>query len=305
MIRSIAPTTGRYRHVVFADAIDAGQPINLAPADNAALDADFEPVAGEFLEWLFDRGGLDVRHYRAETLSRRLGACLRKLRASSLAGARAAIERDPALVHDALSAMLIGVTHFFRDPLVFNELAVSILPSLLSRKSNIRIWSAGCSDGAELYSIAMLLAEIGAAHRAELLGTDVRMAAVRTAQVGIYEQVALSEMSADRLVQHFDPFVPPESSALRGPCWRVKESLRSMARWRSADLLRTLEPGPWDLILCRNTAMYFRSESAAKVVGQLHSSLVRGGYLVLGHAERPIGGFGSHAPGAGCFLKAG
>src|SRR5262249_62227868 len=105
--------------------------------------------------------GLAPRHYRTETLHRRLPACLRAVRARSLAHARRLLEDQPSLVATALGTLIIGVTSFFRDPGVFEQLRTQVLPGLLRGPGGLRVWCCGCSDGPEVYSLAVLLAECG------------------------------------------------------------------------------------------------------------------------------------------------
>jgi chemotaxis protein methyltransferase CheR len=285
--------TGRYRHVVFADAIDgAGRAVNLAPVDGHDIEQALDAKQAEFLEWLFGKANIDARQYRAEAMARRLPACMRALRVSNVEGARLAIARDPALVNDALNAMLIGVTEFFRDKAAFDALAERVLPELLGRTGGeLRVWSVGCSNGAELYSVAMLLNELGVTEGIELLGTDCRMDATRAAAAGVYDSHRLTGISGERLLRHFELVEPSANAGAKAdePLWKVKEALRRVPHWRTADLLGTVEPGPWDLILCRNAAMYLRPGAAADLWGRLSNVMTRAGYLVLGKAERPSG----------------
>jgi len=304
--------TGRYRHIVFADAIDgADRALDLAPVETIEDHESIDINDGAFLHWLFRQNGLDVWQYRAQALGRRLPACLRKLRVTNISQAKAALERHPQLLEAAMSTMLIGVTSFFRDEAVFAELARIVLPELLRRKRPLRIWSVGCSDGQELYSVAMLLAELGSCEGIELLGTDCRIEATRAAARGIYGESAIRAVSPQRLATHFDydgawQGVWDESNSTgRAHQWRIKAPLRAMARWRTADLLTTIEPGPWDLILCRNAAMYLRCNAAAGLWAQLAGAMGRGGYLVLGKAERPAGASGLSSLGQYIYRRSG
>jgi chemotaxis protein methyltransferase CheR len=280
-------TNGHYRHVVFADALRGpARAMNFAPSavpsrwSLKVLSFD----QARFLRWLFDRAGLDEQQYREETLERRLPACLRALHAGSLSEARYLIERHPALLLKAMDAMILGVTGFFRDRPVFNALREQVLPTL--GRPRVRVWSAGCSDGAELYSVAMLLDERGLLHRSHLLGTDCRPTAVRRAAAGSYSGTTLGSVSRDLLDRYF---------VLRSDqTWRVIPALRAATHWRAGDILRHVEQGPWDIILCRNVAMYLRQESAVRLWERLHDALRPGGVLVLGRAERPGGGRLNH-----------
>jgi chemotaxis methyl-accepting protein methylase len=137
----------------------------------------------------------------------------------------------------------------------------------------------------------MQLSELGVREGIELLGTDCRMDATRAAAAGVYDSNRLTGVSGERLVRHFERIKHSANAGAKADqsLWKVKEALRRLTRWRTADVLRTAEPGPWDLILCRNAAMYLRPGAAADLWGRLSNVMTRGGYLVLGKAERPSG----------------
>jgi chemotaxis methyl-accepting protein methylase len=302
----------RFRHIVFkADApggaVDLAPPrVELPPAPrargataagrgaDAALTAEEEALVAE----LFERAGLDARAYRRETLRRRLPACLRLLRAAGVADALLRVRQQPVLAAAAVGTLVIGVTSFFRDASVFDHLSYTVLPALVrgtgatgasSTAGRPRVWSVGCSDGAELYSVAILLAEMGLLDGAFLLGTDCRPAAVARAREGFYAARQVRDVPAVWLERYFvrEPRAQPHQQQDQ-EAWRVIEPLRRAGQWRTADVLRLQEPGTWDLILCRNVAMYFRPEAAGRLWAQLECALRPGGFLILGKAERPL-----------------
>jgi chemotaxis methyl-accepting protein methylase len=277
----------RFRHVVF-NGTGRRRAVNLAPRTSdahvvaARLDDDPPRLSedeGHFVCWLFERVGLDARAYRPETLRRRLPACLRTLRADTVADARLALEHDPTAITNAVNTMVIGVTSFFRDAGVFDHLADAVLPAM-SRGKQPRIWSAGCSDGEELYSLAMLLAERNMLGGCHLLGTDCRPQAVARARAGRYEARMLREVPASWQEKYFER---------DGTFAQVRPELRAVVQWRTGDVTRLCEPGTWDLILCRNLTMYLRPDVAGVMWNAFETALRRGGFLVLGKAERPIG----------------
>lgn len=278
------PVSNKYAHVVFARSFSGRLAVRgdrSPPPRRADGSAPlFNAHAAEFLDWLFSRGGLDWRMYRPETLERRLASCVRSLRVQSLDEARRLIEREPARLDDALNSMLIGVTSFFRDPRVFDDLAAAVLPPLIANRGALYAWSAGCSDGAELYSLAMLLEQRGWLGGSYLLGTDCRAGALRLAKAGRYESAAVKHVSPQWRARFLEPDIDG---------WQVRRPLRQAVRWRQANLLAGLEPGLWDLILFRNTAIYLRTEVSDRLWKQLEGALRPGGVLVLGKAERPTG----------------
>jgi chemotaxis methyl-accepting protein methylase len=247
-----------------------------------------------FLQELFQRAGLALHAYRTETLRRRLPACLRAVRATSIRSARQILEKSPAMLHQAVEATVIGVTSFFRDIPVFAQLADDILPILSAKRGPIRVWSAGCSEGQELYSAAMLLGERELLGRSELLGTDCRAGAIAQAREGSYEAAVLNDVPMILRDRYFQPSVGTQHQ-LRAP-------LRERANWRRADVTQFAEPGPWDLIFCRNLTMYFQPAVAGQVWHRLEQSLRPGGFLVLGKAERPNGAT-RVAPYAPCIYR--
>ena len=275
----------RYLHINFADRVNlSGRPVNFAPAKAADADDGCPPLQGEdreFLSWLLKRAGVSVSHYRSESLARRLPACLRVLRANSPAHARAIIERNHALAGAAIGSVLIGVTSFYRDAQVFRDLDQLVL-SKLTERPTIRVWSAGCSDGMELYTVAMQLAERHVLHRCQLLGTDCRLAATRAAAAGAYAEPSLRDLP-DVLRERYFARTPETN------LYAIHPILRARVQWRTADVLTTPEPGPWDLILCRNMAMYMRGDAVSHLWEMFEHALRPGGHLVLGKAERPHG----------------
>jgi chemotaxis protein methyltransferase CheR len=307
------------RHVTFPSPRAHHRPLNLAPVALPATPAaptlvaaacrpeappgrdtgEYEP---SFSDWLFYRAGLDPHCYKADSLERRLPACLRALRVDATHRARSLLRRRPEMLSLALDAALVGVTSFFRDAEVFAHLRSDVLPALVAeageRGRPVRVWSAGCSSGKELYSVGMLLAESGASGpaRARLLGTDARGAAVDAARAGRYADADVDAVPADLCARYFERDGPA--------AWRVTGALRSAAEWHAGNLLRRAEPGPWDLILCRNVGIYLRPDAAARLWRSLAAALRPGGRLVLGRAERPTGVAGLDAVGPCVYQRA-
>jgi len=275
-----------YRHVIFPEtlagpglAIDRFTPPrsrSLPPGQDRHLSLSEQ----DCLRRLFRLAGLDLDDYRPETIKRRIPACLRAVRVEHTNEIGPVVQRHPQLLDVALSALVIGVTSFFRDPATFTALNERVLPELLAHNAGPRVWSAGCSDGAELYSLAMVLAHRGALQRSSLLGTDCRVDAIVRAKEGCFDPAAVKNVPAEFLGRYL---------SFNGARWRVHPYLRTAAHWRSGNVLTTPAPGPWDLILCRNLAIYMQPAAVERLWGQLEQSLRPGGFVVLGKAERPNG----------------
>jgi chemotaxis methyl-accepting protein methylase len=228
--------------------------------------------------WLFKKAGISPGIYRPRTLDRRLDACLRRLKVNSGAAAKAFLESQPELMPEILDVVLIGVSSFFRDPNVFEVLRSTLERASGGGHGSFRVLSAGCAEGQELYSIAILLDELGILEPSRLLGVDCRPAAVERARRGLFTPAQLAGVSAVRRDRYF---------CLEGAGFSVREFLRCRTRWKVADLLHYSDNSRFDLICCRNVAIFLTPGGAATLWSRLSEQLVSGGFLVTGSAEKP------------------
>jgi len=271
------------RHISFVGVQPAPRPPRRAgfhPSASLRTPPLSAPLAelDPFLRWLLGRAGLDARAYRARALNRRLGACLRRLRAGSGEEARALLERRPYLLSRAVDAVLIGVTDFFRDKPVFDFLERTALPDLVLRRGPPRVFAAGVSDGQELYSLAILLGEAGALDGARLLGVDCRPDAVARARRGRFAAEQLAGLSPERRARWF---------AAEGGVFAARPALGARIAWRTGDLFADDDGAVFDIVLFRNVAIYLEAAAAARAWRSLAGRLAPGGLLVTGKAERP------------------
>jgi len=236
-----------------------------------------------FLIWLLQGADLDPENYRAASLQRRLAACLRQLRAANGQEARRRLEQQPDLLPTILNALLIGMTGFFRDPAVFERLSALLDERLRTRSgSGLRVYSAGCSDGRELYSIAMLLEERGILAQSRLTGLDCRQQAILRAREGRFAADDLEGLDPKWRQRHF---------RAEGTGFRIQSKLRYSIEWHQGDLF-THRERECDLILCRNVAIYLRPARGAAAWEGFHRQLALGGLLVTGKAEKPPASLG-------------
>ena len=189
------------------------------------------------------------------------------------------------------AAVTIGETFFFRDAGQFAALRDTILPGLVARRAparRLRIWSAGCSTGAEPYSVAILLRRLlGATHRdwsISILGTDISEAALEAARAARYSPWALRGMNA---VAREEDFLPVAG----GQAWQLRPEHRGTVHFERQNLLGLLDGSlplgmtGFDLILCRNVLIYFDRDRVPALVRALGERLAPDGWMLLGHAE--------------------
>jgi chemotaxis protein methyltransferase CheR len=191
---------------------------------------------------------------------------------------------------ELLSVLTTNVTRFFREDHHFNHLRAEVLPKLIETARSggrVRIWSAGCSSGQEPYSLAMtclsLHPEIGKTNF-KILATDIDPVIVEKARAGIYD--------ADEL-EHLPPAMRIKSMIEEGPTpggFSVARPVRDMVSFGVVNLIGDLPmSGPFDVIFCRNVAIYFDRATQQLVWQRFADLLGTGGHLYIGHSERVSG----------------
>jgi len=199
---------------------------------------------------------------------------------------RAKSDPSRALPRRIIDAITTNETLFFRDTSPFDLLRHKIVPELIDRRARtgaarIRVWSAACSTGQEIYSIAILLKELlGDPDRYGvcLVGTDISDEAIIRASRGLYNDAeitrGLSEPLRDKYFVH-----------ARGG-WQIRDEIRAMASFKHQNLMGDLTPlGKFDVIFCRNVAIYFTEPDKISLYQRIERALEPNGYLVIGAME--------------------
>ncbi|GJD32026.1 hypothetical protein PMNALOAF_3291 [Methylobacterium adhaesivum] len=205
--------------------------------------------------------------------------------------------RGPAEWAALEAEITIGETFFFRYAEQFAALRSTILPGLIAARTHERsltIWSAGCSTGAEPYSLAILLHELlGPAlpdWRIAITGTDISIAALATARSGLYGRWALRTLPPEERLRYFAPG-PIQPGPGREGTYTLRPEYRRMVRFERRNLMDLIDgsappqPEAFDLILCRNVLIYFEAEVVLGIVRSLGRRLRPDGWLLIGHAE--------------------
>ncbi len=221
----------------------------------------------------------------AERLARLLGAEHGPRDCAALAASLEAEAGSGPLTEAMIAEVTVGETYFFRNREQFAALRDVVIPELLEQRRDVRqlsLWSAGCSNGAEPYSLSILLRELMGVDLSgwsvAITGTDISRAQLRAAARAEYNDWALRDVPAE----------------VRDCCietaeggWRLQERFKQGVAFHVHNLIGGgIPPGaPFDLALCRNVLIYFDAERRRRALGLIASSLREGGWLVLGHAE--------------------
>jgi chemotaxis protein methyltransferase CheR len=232
-----------------------------------------------FLRMVRRLTGVDLACYRQGQLRRRLDALVQRVGAGSFTAYARLLERDPARLQEFRDYFTINVSEFFRDPDRFRYLEQQVLPALLAARPSLRVWSAGCSFGAEPYSVAILLRELapGGAHR--IVATDVDRTALDRARQGAgYGPADLRAVTPARLARWFVP-------AADGRTYAVRPELKTLIGFREHNLLGAAPGEGYDLILCRNVVIYFTDVAKGLLFRRFVDALRPGGALFVGGTE--------------------
>ena len=207
--------------------------------------------------------------------------------------------KDERLSWAAVEAMTMPEPEFFHDRAVFERLAREVLPELVARRGGepVRIWSAACGTGQEIYSLAMILSDLhGSATNWDLFGSDLSERNLEKAQAGLYSQFEVQRgLPARTLVRHFEK---------RGEAFMLSPRIRQMVRWRRVNLLDDLSRfGKFDLLLCRNLLGALAPEAEVCVRWALAGALAPGGRLVMGLRDLKGDQLTSIAPEIGLYAR--
>ncbi|HEX5044946.1 MAG TPA: CheR family methyltransferase [Candidatus Polarisedimenticolaceae bacterium] len=245
-------------------------------------DAQFEALV-EFMrrDHNFDLGG-----YKRSTLKRRTGKRIQALGLSSYGEYRAHLEQHPDEYENFLDTLLINVSRFFRDPEAWECLQEKVICQLVPRAREdglLRVWSAGCSHGQEAYTTAMVLFQaLGAEdyrRAVKIYATDVDEEALVVARNGVYTEKEIESVPRPHREACFE-------QADHGV--QIKNDIRRSIVFGRHDLSTDAPISRLDLLVCRNTLMYFNAESQARIAARLHFGLRDDGYLFLGKAETVV-----------------
>jgi chemotaxis protein methyltransferase CheR len=213
--------------------------------------------SGTALRVLSRAAGLNLRSYRDGHVAECVRRAVEREGLADEMGLARLLRHDAAARTRFRRSVAVSVSGLFRHPAQFEILEHELLPTLLAEQRRLTVWAAGCADGSELYSVAILLERLGALDRAFLLGSDVLEENLALARQGVYG----SE--------------------------RMSDELRVKLRWEQRDIVSDGPPeGSWRLILCRNLAIYLAAEAKDSLHQRLAAALAPGGVLMLGRSER-------------------
>ena len=267
------------------------QHISVLPSSETINEAEAKGSLGKVVQILRAHTGHDFSLYKHNTLYRRIERRMGLHQLGKIDQYVGYLQDNPQEVKLLFRELLIGVTHFFRDPEMWEKLEKSVLPLLMASGAGSRVlraWVPGCSTGEEAYSLAIVFKEtldsipnlkkIGL----KIFATDIDPDAVSKARQGLFPESIVEQVSPERLNRFF---------VKEAVGYRITKEIREMVIFAQHNLIMDPPFTKLDLLSCRNLLIYFTPELQKKLLPLFYYSLNPGGVLFLGSAET-IGGFG-------------
>lgn len=233
--------------------------------------------------------GFNLSVYKDSCMKRRVSIRIRAVNCRTAAEYCNLLRREPGELDLLQKALTIHVSQFFRNPDIFETLRLRVLPSLfaacLARETPLlRACSMGCAGGEEPYSLAILLRDYFGKElrsvRADLQAIDIDEGTLALARQGLFPEDRLKELTPEQRNRHF---------RRQGVVFRLAGEIARMVEFRRGDLTDIADMAPCDLILCRNTLIYFTRRDQEKIQTGIADNLTAGGILVLGKSETLVG----------------
>jgi chemotaxis protein methyltransferase CheR len=245
-------------------------------------------------QYIMDISGIFLDQSKSYLFETRLSSVAEANGCKTYQDLQAKAKKDPtkSIEKAIIDAITTNETLFFRDKGPFELMQHKILPEVIDArasksalKTQIKIWSAAASTGQELYSIAIVIKELlkdTPGYVFTLLGTDISDAAIAQASYGKYNRFEIERGLDKKYLQKF--------FTLFGDSWKIKDEIRAMVNFRKLNLMHPFTGlGKFDIIFCRNVAIYFTLEDRKKLFNKLADSLADDGYLVIGSTESLTG----------------
>ncbi len=230
-----------------------------------------------FKKKLNDKTGIDLQLYKEPQMKRRIGNLVTRAEMTSFVEYFNKVSANKDDFADFIEYLTINVSEFFRNPDKFDIVEKDVIPYLLKRSPKLNIWSAGCSIGAEPYTLSIIMKELTPSTRHRILATDLDIEILAKAKKGVYTDAEIKAMSPDRKAKYFTK--TPEGK------FAIKPEIKSVIEFKRHNLLKDKFETGFDLILCRNVVIYFTEEAKDVLYTNFFNSLKPGGILFVGATE--------------------
>lgn len=234
-----------------------------------------------------EKFGYDFQDYAMSSFKRRIRRIIELYKFKSVDALIEKLTRTPTFFEEFVSEITVNVTEMFRDPTFWQVLRDHIVPNILLNHNKINVWHAGCSSGEEVYSMLVMLDEMGVLNKSKIVATDIDVAIIDRAQKG-HINIKNMELNSKNYERYGGKDNVNKYFKQEGNMAVIDKSLMEHVRFRKHDLVLGEVFSKFDLILCRNVMIYFNQSLQNTVLYKLHESLFKYGYLAIGSKESLI-----------------
>lgn len=290
-----SPQSAKYDGMPIS-AINTGKVDIVAPIENISneiarivdnlgknvADSINSSIISQIYRIIFEEKGVDFSQYKKNTLTRRIERRLAALKIETLNDYVDYLKMNIDEVTNLYNDILIGVTEFFRDPEVFEEIKeqIALLLEKKEQGEEIRFWSIGCSTGEEAYTLAIILSEILqekiTKYKVKIFATDIDDESLKIARAGIYAETSLTNVNKNLVNKYF---------SIHKNQFEIKKSIRELVVFSKHNIISDSPFLRADLISCRNMLIYFNNTLQSRFFPIVHYALKDNGILLLGKSE--------------------
>lgn len=238
-------------------------------------------------EVIKNKYGYDFTNYAISSFKRRITRIIELYKFSSVDALTKKIADDPAFFEEFISEITVNVTEMFRDPSFWRILRDKVIPNILLNHKRVSIWHAGCSSGEEVYSMAILLKEMGILENSKIIATDIDDQILERAKSGVYTAKNM-ELNQKNYVRFRGENELNKYFEIKNGLAYMDKSLVKDVSYRKHDLVKGIVFNKFDIVLCRNVMIYFNQNLQNDVLKKLHESTFKYGYLAIGSKESLI-----------------
>lgn len=233
-----------------------------------------------FKEKVLQLTKIDLNYYKERQMKRRIDSLITKYKITSYKEYVEVLKSNKIMFDEFLSYITINVSEFYRNPEQWEILEKEILPAIISRSSNLKIWSAACSTGDEPYSLVMLLTKFFPLNKIKVLATDIDKQVLEKAKAGFYHEKSLSGLPKEFKSKYF--------TQINSTTYQISDSIKACVEFNEHNLLKDPYPSGVDLIVCRNVLIYFTEEAKNLIYNKFNQALKQDGVLFVGSTEQII-----------------
>lgn len=227
-------------------------------------------------KWIYKEFRIDISAYKSNQMNRRLTNMMKRSGANSVNEYIVLLEKSPVLKQKLKDFITINVSEFFRNKDLFDDLKKAVMDNLVKDNKRLKIWSAACSNGAEPYSIAIMMDKLTPNIKHDIIATDINATILEKAQKGEYGSNDVKNVDKDDLQKYF---------TFQNDRYILNSDIKRSVKFKKHDLILDPYEKGFDLIVCRNVVIYFTQEVKDNIYRKFFDSLTTGGMLFVGATE--------------------